>query len=131
MAYTYKDNEKVALEIVKAVRGKVIRKWVDMNDAACMIFTTPFGPLDVRYKTELNIKDIIRKVNPDCKLDMKSEVSYVRPKGSSVSTTAGVLAVRDVFYDKDYEYYGTEIYVAACSTPSVIVWCITVCLEGE
>lgn len=70
-------------------------------------------------------------MNPKCKLDMKYETSYVRPKESTVSATSGALAVRDVFYDKKYGYYGTEIYVAACSTPNVIVWCITVCLEGD
>nr|DAH48056.1 MAG TPA: hypothetical protein [Caudoviricetes sp.] len=132
MGYTYKDNEKVALEIVKRLQGKVLYKWKSLNNSYNAIFTASYGPSDLEYKVGDYIRGLIRKINPDCILTVKWDGCIAEPKDSMGFSEGSAYAVRDTYYDdKDEEYYGTEIYIAACSTPTNIAYTITVCLESE
>ena len=47
MSYTYKDNEKVALDIVRNLRGKVLHKIKGMNESCGVIFTSRSNMFDL------------------------------------------------------------------------------------
>lgn len=133
MGYTYKDNEKVALEIIKRLKGKVLQKTQSMNYSCGVIFTTFYSPFDIKYKVGDFVEGLIREINPNCKLDVKWSKCSAYPKSGLSSSEGAAYAVRDTYYDdnSEEEYCGTEIYIAACGTPTDRVYVITVCLEGE
>ena len=133
MAYTYKDNEEVALNIVKKLQGRVIKKEKAKYNSCDVIFVTHYNPSEIEYKVGGYIEKLIEKINPNCRLDIKWDSCTEEPKESVMGDSeAAAYAIRDTYYDdKNDDYCGTEIYIAGCGTPTNLVYCLTVLLEGE
>ena len=132
MSYTYKDNEKVALDIVRNLRGKVLHKIKGMNESCGVIFTCRSNMFDLERNIGDYIENVIGNINPNYKLDKQWGQCAAIPREATADSSAVTYTIRDEYYDnKDDDYYGTEIYLAACDTPSASVYVVTVCLEGE
>lgn len=133
MGYTYKDNEEVALKIVKKLQGQIIEKGKSKYNSCSVVFTTHYDVSDLESKIGKYIEKLIEGINPDCRLDIKWDTCTEEPKDSVMGDSASaVYAIRDTHYDdKNDDYYGTEIYIAGCGTPTTLVYALTVLLEGE
>lgn len=130
--FTHKDNEQFALSIVKDLRGKVLDKYIGMNDSCNVVCTVGSAIGDAMTDVKYTVLKLIKQVNPDCKVSIDSGKARSEPDGTTLPAQVGTISFRDTSYDEDGDYYGTEVYVSFADTPSGKgVAVISVTLEGE